>query len=88
MKRLRTILLTLFAVALWLASLGLGWIWWKRAGLPYNEDGRYFHQATSTVLHDQAVMVYGLLALVFLVLAVGVKWWVRRSLRRTRSPKI
>ena len=52
------------AAALLLPSaLAFGWIWNARRLLPYNEEGRYFDMDNAIVLHEQAVGIYGVLAL-------------------------
>lgn len=44
-------------------------LWNKRRRLPYNEQGRYFDEVNSIVLHEQSVTIFGLLAVFFGILA-------------------
>ena len=48
-----------------------------RAGLPYDEAGRYFDPADAVTYDRQAVLVYGLLALMAAVVAVIAGFWKR-----------
>ncbi|HET9356161.1 MAG TPA: hypothetical protein VFO42_08365 [Sphingomicrobium sp.] len=78
MRRLALLSLTLVP---WLAA-ALGLLWRQRRGLPYNEAGRYFDERSSTVLHSQAVDLYGLIAVAALAIALAATWWAwRRSAR-------
>jgi hypothetical protein len=51
-----------------------------RARLPYDEAGRYFDPADAVTYDRQAVLVYGLLALLAAVVAV-VAWFGKRPAR-------
>jgi hypothetical protein len=61
--------LAISLILLALASLFV-WLWRARAALPYNDVGRYYDSAEAVVYKDSAVVVYGLLALVFSAMAV------------------
>jgi cell division protein FtsX len=50
-----------------------------RARLPYDEAGRYFDPADAVTYDRQAVLVYGLLALLAAVVAVVAVVWRRRA---------
>ena len=53
-------------------GLLFGALAYSRAQLPYNEEGRFF-DATEGVVYDRdGLVVYGLIAGVFLLLTVGV----------------
>ena len=58
----------------------LAWVAWQRAGLPYNEEGHYFDGLVNH--HEQSVLVYGVLAVVALLLALGLAWVYLRTRRR------
>lgn len=45
---------------------------YSRAQLPYNEEGRFFDASEGIVYDSGAVVVYGLIASAFLLLAGGV----------------
>lgn len=62
------------ATALFFAALAF-----RRARLPYNEEGNYFDGTVNT--HQQSGEVFALLAAFALVLAM-VCWWVYRRSRR------
>lgn len=55
--------------------------WWERLHMPYNEAGRYYDGLV--VWHEQAVAMYGVLAvvswLVTVVIAVIFYKWVRNN---------
>jgi cobalamin synthase len=53
---------------------------WRRAGLPYNEEGHYFDGLVNH--HQQAVLVYAMGALLACVLALGLAWAARRIRQR------
>lgn len=76
----RAALLTVAAV-LTAAALLLGLLWLQRLTLPYNEQGRYFDAANSVTYDDGAVLVYGLLALLFALLAMLALFLMMRSWR-------
>jgi len=61
-KKALSLALTLALAAC--ASL-LAWLWRARAALTYNEAGRYYDGADGVVYDDGAVLIYGLLALLF-----------------------
>ncbi len=58
----------------------LAWVAWQRAGLPYNEEGHYFDGLVNH--HQQSVLVYGVLAFLALLLALGLAWVHLRARRR------
>ena len=49
----------------------------ERACLPYNEEGHYFDGLVNH--HEQSVLVYGVLAVVALLLALGLAWVYLRT---------
>lgn len=53
-------------------TFGSGWIFIKRLLLPYNSEGRYFDAESSVVYHQQAVIVYGLLFFILLLMTAGL----------------
>ena len=53
---------------------------WRRAGLPYNEEGHYFDGLVN--YHQQSVLVYAVLASAALLLALGL---ARLALKTRRS---
>lgn len=53
---------------------------WQRAGLPYNEQGRYFDGLVN--YDEQSVLGYALAALAALFLAGALAWVARRARRR------
>ena len=67
-------------VSAWLAgasgaiSCVLAYVAWRRAGLPYNEQGHYFDGLVN--YHEQSVLVYTVLAAaaLLLALALGLAW--------------
>ena len=62
----KTVLLIFTAILTILFSL----IYKDRLNLEYNEEGRFFDENTATVYHQQAVSVYGLIALFFFILTL------------------
>ena len=70
-------LLWLLAAGAGLAALVLGIVFIQAAQIPYDEQGRYFEDGV--VFHQQAVAVYGLLALLCAATAVGLVWLAHRS---------
>lgn len=52
-----------------------------RARLPYDEAGRYFDPVDAVTYDRQAVLVYGLLALLAAVAAVFAAIWKRQARR-------
>lgn len=67
---MRTVLLRSFGGLLSLCALGFGSLWLSRRRLDYNSEGRYFDEQAGVVYQDSAVLFYGLLFFVFLVLAL------------------
>lgn len=53
---------------------------WRRAGLPYNEEGHYFDGLVN--YHQQSVLAYAVLAIVALLLALGLAWVAIKARRR------
>ena len=52
--------------------------YWQYLGL-FNEEGRYFDQATAIVYDRSAFVLIGpAIAFLFLALKLGRRWWVRR----------
>lgn len=63
-----------------LPAIAAGWFAFvasDRAGLPYNSQGRYFDAEEGVTYTDSAPLVYGVLAALFGLLAVGL-WMVAR----------
>lgn len=52
--------------------------WNARRALPYNEQGRFFNANSAVVLHEQAVTIYGSLALGLAVFALTF-WMMSRK---------
>lgn len=50
-----------------------------RAGLPYDEAGRYFDPVDAVTYDRQAVLVYGVLAFAAAVVAAVAVVWKRRG---------
>ena len=69
------------AAGLGAAGLGLAWLVYGRAQLPYSETGSYFEG--DVVLHAQAIEVFALLA-VLCLLAACAMWWCALRIRRRR----
>ena len=78
MKKALSLAIALVLVA---AATLFVWLWRVRATLPYNEAGRYFDSTDSVVYDDGAVVVYGLLALLFTAAAVAATLWTVRIWR-------
>ena len=57
-------------------------LWFDRAALPYNEEGRYFNVAEEVSYDDGAVIAYGALTLVFAALAILAALWAIRAWQR------
>jgi hypothetical protein len=74
----------LLALALCLSAAALLFtrLWLYRASLPYNGQGRHFDAAHSVTYDDGAVLVYGLLALVFALPAMLTIFLAARAWRR------
>jgi hypothetical protein len=64
------------------AGLALAILALRRAGLPYDEMGRFYDSATGIVYKDSAPLAYGLLAVLFLLAALPCAIWAVRSWRR------
>lgn len=71
-------LLGLLAVLSGLLTAALTALWWHRSSLPYNSEDRFFDEASGVVYHQQAVVVYGMMAVVFAVLTAVLVWGFRR----------
>ncbi len=66
-------------------GLFFGNIWFNRLGLEYNSKGRYFDEASSVVYEKNAMLVYGILTLLFIV--IGIISWVI-TLKSKQTTKI
>jgi hypothetical protein len=64
-------------IALVIAA-GSALIWNARRALRFNPEGRYFDPDTATVVHQQTVEVYAILAVAFGLLAAGLGLMARR----------
>ena len=64
--------LLIAAILTWAAAGTSACLWFERRGLPYNAQGRYFDENTATVLHEQSVAVFAVLAVLLLLLGVFV----------------
>ena len=62
--------LRLAAALLLLAAAFSAWIGAGLKDLPFNEQGRYFDQATGVVHHEQSATVYGALAIMLAMLGL------------------
>jgi hypothetical protein len=63
-------------------TLLLARLWFQRAALPYNAEGRYFDAAHSVVYDQGAVGVYAILAALFALAAAATLLWAFRARRR------
>jgi hypothetical protein len=70
----RKTLPTAFALLLTTAALLLARLWLQRLSLPYNEEGRYFDAAHGVVYDEGAIAVYGVLTVLFALLAVATRY--------------
>ena len=58
-------------------GLLFAWLWWQRSTLPYNEEGRYFD---GLVVYDQqSVAVFGGLAIILFLIALGIASRIARK---------
>lgn len=73
-KHVSLILTILFTVL----TLLLSWTFFNRMRLNYNSDGNYFDENSGVVYHEQALIVYGILALVSLLLTVLTFWKLKK----------
>lgn len=55
-------------LVLFIATAGAGFLWYSRLLLPYNKAGRWFDERTMVVYDQDAVVAYGALFAVSLVL--------------------
>lgn len=62
--------LLIAAIVTWAAAGVSACLWFERRGLPYNAEGRYFDESTATVLHEQSVAVFAVLAVSLLMLGI------------------
>lgn len=66
----------LLGFALLIAGAFFAGLWWQRAGLPYNEQERYFDSDTAVVYQENSVVVYAGLAV--LVALIGAALLLKR----------
>ena len=67
------------AVVVILSAAGISaFIWAERRALSYNEEGRFFDESTATVLHEQSISVYAILAVALGFIGVGLAVISRR----------
>lgn len=64
-----------------IVALICGMLWNARRGIPYNEQGRFFDEVNSVVLHEQSVTIYGFLTLVLGSIAAAA--WILAGQRRS-----
>lgn len=76
---MKKIILTTFTVILVILTVQFSLIYKNRLFIAYNEEGRFFDESTTTVYHQQAVFVYGLIALFFLILTVIFTIWTFKT---------
>lgn len=56
------------------------WLTVSRAGLPYNEEGRYFDETDTTVYHAQAFEIYfGLMVLFSIVFIISIVIFLKQN---------
>lgn len=72
------LLMIIGTIILSLATLFLGFVFVKSLTYPYNSEGRYFDEASATVHHDQAVVVYGLIFFCVLVITLVAIYKTRK----------
>ncbi|WNJ18257.1 hypothetical protein [Pontibacter sp. G13] len=78
-------LLFILTGLLGLITLFFTWIYIQRANLDYNPEGRFFSAEDGVVFHEQAKIVYGMLALLGLILTVVCM--IPLLKRKTQLPK-
>lgn len=72
--------LLLIAAIVSFAAAGVSaFIWFERRALPYNSEGRFFDESTATVLHEQSVSVFAILAASLLLVGLVLLAVWRRS---------
>lgn len=70
---------TILTIILVLVTLLIAMVFVNRLTLSYNSEGRYFDESSSTVYHEQAVTVYGLLFFSGLVLTLLTFYKTRKA---------
>ncbi|MGX7666400.1 hypothetical protein [Flavobacterium pedocola] len=63
---MKRILFTIGTAALTVITILLVLVFAERLALNYNSEGNYFDENTAIVYHEQAVLVYGILSVLFL----------------------
>jgi uncharacterized iron-regulated membrane protein len=76
---MRRSLLLITAIVIWAASGVSAFVWVGRRTLPYNAEGRFFDESTATVLHEQSVPVYAVLAVALALVGASLMAIWRRS---------
>ena len=62
------------------------WIYIQRANLDYNSEGRYFSPQNGVVYHEQTKEIYGMLALLGLILtAIFMVRLIKRKTQRANK---
>ncbi|MFM2386984.1 MAG: hypothetical protein RL660_1741 [Bacteroidota bacterium] len=74
-------ILIVVAIIFAVLTVMLCWTFFSRARMDYNEEGNYFDQNIGIVYHEQAVLVYGVLAFISASLTV-LCWWKCKNFKK------
>ena len=78
-KQTKKIALTISTVIMAIITLFIAIVFLNRLALSYNSEGKYFDENSSTVYHEQAIAVYGLLFFVGTSLTLLALYKTRRT---------
>ena len=65
-----------------LIGLFFGIIYFKRLGLDYNSEGKYFDEITLVVYDKDSILTYGTLTLIFVLIGL-ISWILTWKLKHT-----
>lgn len=54
----------------WTITIVLFFVFFKRLGLSYNEEGNYFDEVACVVYHSQSIIFYGVLLFLMFIISV------------------
>lgn len=64
-----------------------GWMFYVRVRMKYNSEGTYFDENTLVVYKEQAVLVYGAIAILLLTITLLTIWKLQSGIKKDNKSK-
>ncbi|NHM08372.1 hypothetical protein G4D82_14175 [Flavobacterium sp. CYK-4] len=79
-------ILVILFVLVFLTALS-SWSFYTRSNMDYNSEGTYFDENSLVTYNEQALLVYGMVAFIFLTLTLLTTWKLKSIIKKNPISK-